>query len=124
LAANQIIRHVAFSKHQGSYKWPLGSVGSTHIAGHTRSVNARHEKAEKQWQEMVFKIVNPDQRPRDRTKVRLREFEKLQQHIEEAGEFGYSVHFVYYFTFPSNMCMCLAFFLPINIKNSATIVII
>jgi len=84
LAANQIIRHVAFSKHQGSYKWPLGSVGSTHIAGHTRSVNARHEKAEKQWQEMVFKIVNPDQRPRDRIKVRLREFEKLQQHIEEA----------------------------------------
>ena len=94
LATNQVIRHAAFSKHGGSYKWPLGSVSATHIVGHTRSVNARHEKAEKQWQDMITKLANPDMRPRDRVKVRSREFDRLQQHIEDAGKFVSCISFV------------------------------
>lgn len=87
LVTNQAIRYAAFSKHASRcYKCPLGSVFATHVAGHTKSVNARHEKAEKQWQEMAAKLSNPDSRSHDRFKVRYREFEKLQQHIEDAGK--------------------------------------
>ena len=49
LATTAVMRHASFSKHSGTYKWPLGRVSVTHITGHSRSVHARHEKAEKQW---------------------------------------------------------------------------
>jgi hypothetical protein len=87
LLTSQVVRYAAFSKHaHRSFKWPLGSVLSTHMPGHIRSVNARHEKAEMLWQEMAVKLNNPMLRSRDRVKIRHRVFEKLQQFIEEAGK--------------------------------------
>jgi hypothetical protein len=87
LLTSQVVRYAAFSKHaHRSCKWPLGSVLSTQMPGHIRSVNARHEKAEMLWQEMAVKLNNPMLRSRDRVKIRHRVFEKLQQFIEEAGK--------------------------------------
>lgn len=84
-ATNAVIRQVAFGKHSGQYKWPLGSVSISHISGHTRSVQARHEKAEKQWSEMTTRLGSGQElRPRERQRVRTRELERLLVSIEDA----------------------------------------
>jgi len=84
-AASAVMRQVAFGKHSGQYKWPLGSVSISHISGHTRSVQARHEKAEKQWSEMVARLGNAQElRPRERQRVRTRELERLLVSVEDA----------------------------------------
>ena len=85
-ATNAVMRQVAFNKHSGQYKWPLGSVSISHISGHTRSVQARHEKAEKQWSEMATRLNVQELRPRERQRVRTREFERLMLSVEEAGK--------------------------------------
>mmetsp|Transcript_34298 Transcript_34298/g.82930 ORF Transcript_34298/g.82930 Transcript_34298/m.82930 type:complete len:1002 (-) Transcript_34298:240-3245(-) len=84
-ATNAVMRQVAFGKHSGQYKWPLGSVSTSHISGHTRSVQARHEKAEKQWSEMAARLGDgAELKPRDRQRIRTREFERLLVSIEDA----------------------------------------
>jgi len=84
-ATNAVMRQVAFGKHSGQYKWPLGSVSISHISGHTRSVQARHEKAEKQWSEMATRLGSGQElRPRERQRVRTRELERLLVSIEDA----------------------------------------
>lgn len=86
-ATNAVIRQMAFAKHSGQYKWPLGSVSTSHILGHVRSVQSRHDKAEKQWKEMVTRLGSlPDMKPRERQRVRMREFERLLTHVEDAGK--------------------------------------
>ena len=86
-ATNAVIRQVAFAKHSGQCKWPLGSVSSSHILGHVRSVQCRHDKAEKQWKEMVTRLGSlPDMKPRERQRVRIRELERLLTHVEDAGK--------------------------------------
>lgn len=85
LATSAVIRQSAFAKHAGQYKWPLGSVSATHIAGHTRSVNSRHDKAEKQWSDMVTRLGREfGNRPKERVKVRSRELERLLVSIEDS----------------------------------------
>ena len=84
---NAVMRQVAFGKHSGQYKWPLGSVSVSHISGHTRSVQARHEKAEKQWSEMAARLGGGQElRPKERQRVRTRELERLLVSIEDAGK--------------------------------------
>lgn len=86
-ATNAVMRQVAFAKHSGQYKWPLGSVSTSHILGHVRSVQCRHDKAEKQWMEMVTRLGSlPDMKPRERQRVRMRELERLLTHVEDAGK--------------------------------------
>ena len=86
-ATNAVMRQASFAKHSGQYKWPLGSVSATHISGHTRSVQARHEKAEKQWGEMAVRLGGGlDFRPKERTRVRTRELERLLVSVEDAGK--------------------------------------
>jgi hypothetical protein len=85
LATSHVIRQSSFAKHGGTYKWPLGSVSNTHIGGHTRSVHSRHDKAEKQWSEMVTRLSQTSGcRPKERIKVRTRELERLLVSIEDS----------------------------------------
>ncbi|KAI2501869.1 hypothetical protein MHU86_12561 [Fragilaria crotonensis] len=85
LATSHVIRQASFAKHSGTYKWPLGSVYNTHISGHTRSVHSRHDKAEKQWSEMVTRLSRTSgYRPKERVKVRTRELERLLVSIEDS----------------------------------------
>jgi hypothetical protein len=82
------MRHAALSKYGGTYKWPLGSVSASHIGGHTRSVQSRHDKAEKQWIDMSKKLASgSSQRSKDRTKVRTKELERLLTSVEDAEGF-------------------------------------
>jgi len=84
-ASNAVMRQVAFGKHSGQYKWPLGSVHVSRISGHIRSVQTRHEKVEKQWNEMTHRLGNRQElRPRERQRLRTREFERLLVSIEDA----------------------------------------
>ena len=88
MALNEVMRHAAFGKHGGTYKWPLGSVTATHINGHTRSVHGRHEKALKAWRDLVTKLSQEaSYRPKERIKVRTREFDRLLGHVEDAEGF-------------------------------------
>ena len=87
LSTSAAMRQHSFSKHGGTYKWPLGSVSATHIGGHTRSVHSRHDKAEKQWTDMATKLGRGyGQRPKEKVKVRTKEFERLLISIEDAGK--------------------------------------
>ena len=87
LSTTAVIRQASLAKHGGTYKWPLGSVTNTHIGGHTRSVHSRHERAEKQWCETATKLGNGlGYRPKERAKVRTREFERILVNVEDAGE--------------------------------------
>lgn len=87
LSTSATMRQASFSKHGGTYKWPLGSVSATHIGGHTRSVHSRHDKAEKQWTEMATKLGRGyGYRPKERVKVRTKELERLLVSVEDAGE--------------------------------------
>lgn len=87
LATTSVMRHASFSKHGGTYKWPLGRVSATHISGHTRSVNSRHDKAEKQWADMAKRLSNGfGTRPRERARVRTKELERLLVSVEDAGK--------------------------------------
>ncbi|KAL3809089.1 hypothetical protein ACHAXA_011777 [Cyclostephanos tholiformis] len=84
-ATNAVMRQVAFAKHSGQYKWPLGSVSNSHISGHIRSVQSRHEKAEKQWSEMASRLLNGQElKPKERQRVRTRELERLLVYVEDA----------------------------------------
>ena len=86
MSTSATIRQLSFSKHGGSYKWPLGSVSTTHIGGHTRSVHVRQEKAEKQWKEMVTKLSKDyGAKTKERVRTRTRELEKLLSSVEDAG---------------------------------------
>ena len=82
------MRQHSFSKHGGTYKWPLGSVSATHIGGHTRSVHSRHDKAEKQWTDMATKLGRGygHRHKKEKVKVRTKEFERLLISIEDAGK--------------------------------------
>lgn len=89
-AMNEICRHATFHKYGGTYKWPIGSVTSTHINGHTRSVYGRQEKAMKMLRDMVTKLGNglgSAARPKERIKVRQKELEKLMGIYEDAEKF-------------------------------------
>lgn len=86
LATSAAMRQASFSKHGGTYKWPLGSVSATHIGGHTRSVHTRHDKAEKQWMDMATRLgSNSGARAKDRVKYRTKELERLLVSVEDAG---------------------------------------
>jgi hypothetical protein len=76
---------MSFSKHGGTYKWPLGSVSATHTGGHTRSVQARHDKAEKQWSDLATRLGRGyGYRAKERQRVRTKELEKLLVSVEDA----------------------------------------
>lgn len=93
-ATNAVMRQVAFAKHSGQCKWPLGSVSTSHILGHVRSVQCRHDKAEKQWKEMVTRLGSlPDMKPRERQRVRMRELERLLTYVEDAGKLINTISF-------------------------------
>lgn len=85
LATSAVMRQASYSRHGGTYRWPLGSVSASHIDGHTRSVVARHEKAEKQWSDMVQRLGRGvGYRAKDRARSRTRELERLLVSIEDA----------------------------------------
>lgn len=85
LSTSHVVRQASFAKHGSTYKWPLGSVSGTHIGGHTRSVHSRHDKAEKQWSEMVTRLARVSgYRPKERVKVRTRELERLLVSIDDS----------------------------------------
>jgi hypothetical protein len=85
-ATNDVMRQAAFSRHSQS-KWPLGSVSPAHFVGHTRGVQARHEKAEKLWEEIVMKLSSGKERSKDRIRLRTRALERLLLSVEDAGMF-------------------------------------
>jgi hypothetical protein len=88
LATSAVMRHSSYSKHGGTYKWPLGSVSATHIGGHTRSVHARHDKAEKQWTDMASRLGRGyGYRPKERVRVRTKELERLLVSVEDSEVF-------------------------------------
>ena len=90
LSTSAVIRQAAFVKYGGTYKWPLGSVSSTHIGGHTRSVHSRHDKAEKTWSDMTSRLGRDNPR-KEKAKTRTREFERLLVCLEDAGTFECSL---------------------------------
>lgn len=86
-ATNAVLRQFAFSKHSGQCKWPLGSVPISQFTGHIRNVQARHEKAEKQWKEMTSRLGNESNlKPSELQRVRTKELERLLVCIEDAGK--------------------------------------
>lgn len=85
LATTAVMRSMSFSKHGGTYKWPLGSVSATHVGGHTRSVQARHDKAEKQWADLISRLARGQGcRMKERQRMRTKELERLLVAIEDA----------------------------------------
>ena len=85
LATTAVMRSMSFSKHGGAYKWPLGSVSATHVGGHTRSVQSRHDKAEKQWADLITRLGrNAGSRTKERQRVRTKELERLLTAVEDA----------------------------------------
>lgn len=88
LSTSAVMRHASFAKHGGNYKWPLGRVSATHLTGHTRSVHSRHDKAEKQWSDMVARLGSGyGHRPRERARVRTKELERLLVSVEDAENY-------------------------------------
>ncbi|KAL7429773.1 hypothetical protein ACHAXH_003982 [Discostella pseudostelligera] len=84
-ATNAVLRQFAFAKHSGQCKWPLGSVPISQFTGHIRNVQARHEKAEKQWKEMTSRLGNESNlMPSELHRVRTKELERLLVCIEDA----------------------------------------
>lgn len=89
LTSSAVMRHFSFSKHSGTCKWPLGSVSSTHMGGHMRSVHSRHDKAEKQWGDMVSRLGRGyGYRPKERVRVRTKELERLLVAVEDAESYS------------------------------------
>eukprot|EP00804_Cyclotella_cryptica_P013517 CCRYP_017226-RA/>CCRYP_017226-RA protein AED:0.01 eAED:0.01 QI:676/1/1/1/1/1/2/142/1007 len=82
-ATSDVMRQAAFSRHSQS-KWPLGSVSAAHFVGHARGVQARHEKAEKVWEEIVMKLSSGKERSNDRIRLRTRALERLLLSVEDA----------------------------------------
>jgi hypothetical protein len=96
-STSAVIKQASFVKHGGTYKWPLGSVSSTHIGGHKRSVWSRHDKAEKTWTEMTSRLGRGHgYRPKERVKVRTREFERLLVCVEDAGTCCIALFLLYF----------------------------
>lgn len=90
LATTAVMRFASYSKHAGTYKWPLGSVSATHIGGHTRSVQARHEKAERQWAEMINRTVaaeNGGGRAKASSRIRTKDLEHVIVAIDDAESY-------------------------------------
>lgn len=84
-ATNAVMRQFIFSKHSGQCKWPLGSVPISQFSGHFRNVQARHEKAEKQWKEMTARLRSEnDLTPSAHQRARIKELEQLLVCIEDA----------------------------------------
>jgi hypothetical protein len=77
LATSHVIRYASFAKHG---MWPLGSVSPQNFGSHSRSVHSRHDKAEKQWSEMVTRLYSS----KERSKSRTRELERLLVCVEDA----------------------------------------
>ena len=84
-ATNAVIQQYAFSRHFQS-KWPLGSVVPGYFASHSKGVQGRHEKAEKQWDEICARLDCKKQIPRDRVRTRSRVLERILHSVEDAGE--------------------------------------
>jgi hypothetical protein len=80
------MRQMAFMKHGGTYKWPLGSVSATHVGGHIRSVQLRHDKSEKQWGELASRLSRRfgTSSNKERSRVRTKELERLLVCLEDA----------------------------------------
>ena len=72
-------------KHSGHHRWPLGNVPASQVDGHFRSVQLRHERAERQWKDMLKKIGGVgSSRSKDKMKGRTKEFERLLSFVEDA----------------------------------------
>jgi len=88
MSTSAVMRNASYSKHSGTYKWPLGSVSATHIGGHTRSVHARHDKAERQWTDMASRLGRGfGNRAKDRVRIRTKELERLLVSIEDSESY-------------------------------------
>ena len=85
-AVTAIMRNCAYSKHGGTYKWPLGSVSPYNIGSHTKSIHLRHERSEKQWKEMAAKLNGISNTKSSKAKSRTRDFERLMVNLEDAGK--------------------------------------
>jgi len=86
LASSAVMRQMAFMKHGGNYKWPLGSVSATHVGGHIRSVQGRHDKSEKQWGDLASRLSRRFgcSSAKERSRTRTKELERLLVCIEDA----------------------------------------
>ena len=89
-AVTAMMRNSAYSKHGGTYKWPLGSVSPFLIGSHTKSIHLRHERAEKQWNQMSEKLNGMSSKGKN-TKSRTRDFERLMVNLEDAGKIDFYV---------------------------------
>ena len=110
LATTSVLRHACFSKHSGQYRWPLGQVAPTHIDSHLRSVQTRHDRAEKQWRDAVAKFgaKGPKKKnPKDNAKFRMKEFERLLGYTTDAGKFSFE-YFIFLFA-PLLLCLLLQY---------------
>jgi hypothetical protein len=90
LATVAVVRYASYSKHAGTYKWPLGSVSATHVGGHTRSVQARHEKAERQWAEMINRSAasgGSGNRSKTNARMRTKDLEHVIVAIDDAESY-------------------------------------
>lgn len=86
LSSSAVMRQMAFMKHGGNYKWPLGSVSATHVGGHIRSVQGRHDKSEKQWSDLASRLSRRFgcSSAKERSRVRTKELERLLVCVEDA----------------------------------------
>ena len=86
LASSAVMRQMAFMKHGGNYKWPLGSVSATHVGGHIRSVQGRHDKSEKQWGDLAARLSRRFgcSSTKERSRARTKELERLLVCVEDA----------------------------------------
>jgi len=99
LASSAIMRHAALAKHGGAYKWPLGSVSAAYMSGHIRSVQSRHDKAEKQWFDMSQRLGRGvGYRHKDRVKSRTKELERLMVCIEDAEAYTERHNMIHFLT--------------------------
>lgn len=78
-----VIRSAAYSK-LGSQNWPPGSVESSQMSSHKKSILTRFAKAEKQWDDMLVKLGLQERSGNKLAPLRSKEFERILQYLQDS----------------------------------------
>jgi hypothetical protein len=82
-AVGSVMRSAAYATY-GSQNWPPGSVQLSHLSSHKKSILTRFAKAEKQWNDMLFKLGPQNRSANKLVADRSKEFERILQYLQDS----------------------------------------
>lgn len=82
-AVGSVMRSAAYAKY-GSQNWPPGSVQSSQLSSHKKSILTRFAKAEKQWNDMLVKLGPQNRSANKLVADRAKEFERILQYLQDS----------------------------------------